>query len=73
MMCDLRLIGKHSSILTILNGGWRQHIMTDAHRSDTPALPTGGQEQAVKHHHLVPKVIFALVYPDKWKQLCFTD
>lgn len=47
--------------------------MTDAHRSDTPALLTGGQEQAVKHHHLVPKVIFALVYPGKWKQLCLTE
>lgn len=47
--------------------------MTDAHRPDTQALLTGGQEQAVKHHHLVPKVIFALVYPDKCKQLCLTE
>lgn len=39
--------------------------MTDAHRSDTLALLTGAQEQAVKHHHLVPKVIFALVYSNK--------
>lgn len=44
--------------------------MTDAHRPDTPALLTGEQEQAVKHHHLVPEVIFALIYPEKWKQLC---
>lgn len=73
IMSDLQPIDKHSSILTILNGGWRQHIMTDAHRSDTPALLTGGQEQAVKHHHLVPQVIFALVYPGKWNQLCLPE
>lgn len=39
--------------------------MTDAHRIYALALLTGGQKQAVKNHHLVPKVIFALIYPEK--------
>lgn len=57
-------------VLTILYGGWRQHVVTNVHRSDTPAPLTGGQEQAVKHHHLVPEVISALIYPGKRKELC---
>lgn len=57
-------------VLTILYGGWRQHVVTNVHRSDTPAPLTGGQEQAVKHHHLVPKVISALIYPGERKELC---
>lgn len=44
--------------------------MANVHRSDAPAPLTGGQEQAVKHHHLVPKVISALIYPGKRKELC---
>lgn len=44
--------------------------MANVHRSDAPASLTGGQEQAVKHHHLVPKVISALIYPGKGKELC---
>lgn len=39
--------------------------MTNAHRLYTLALLTGGQKQAVKNHCLVPKVIFALIYPEK--------
>lgn len=65
-MCDLEAVGKHSRVLTILNGGWRQHKVADADRADTAALLTGAQEQAVKHHHLVPKVILALVNPGQW-------
>lgn len=37
--------------------------MTNAHRPYTLALLTGGQKQAVKNHHIVPKEIFALIYP----------
>lgn len=39
--------------------------MTDAHRLYAPALLTGGQKQAVKNHHLVPKVVLALIDPEK--------
>lgn len=39
--------------------------MTNACRLDALALLTGGQKQAVKNHHLVPKVVFALIYPEK--------
>lgn len=39
--------------------------MTNAGRLDALALLTGGQKQAVENHHLVPKVVFALIYPEK--------
>ena len=39
--------------------------MTNIHRLHTLALLTGGQKRAVKNCHLVPKIIFALKYPEK--------